>query len=94
LFDISHLKHVFARLYWARNACQKSGCSVLLIRIGHFTLLHRFVLLPCVKGAFQINRLLGALTKTAEPSGPFHGHDVCEGRKALNGSGPPEAKGG
>jgi hypothetical protein len=23
-----------------------------------------------------------------------YGHDVCEGRKALNGSGPPEAKGG
>lgn len=23
-----------------------------------------------------------------------YGHDVCEGRKALNGSGPPKAKGG
>jgi hypothetical protein len=57
-------------------------------------LLRRLNLPPCVKEALQINRLLGALTKTAEPSGPFHGHDVCEGRKALNGSGPPKAKGG
>jgi hypothetical protein len=67
---------------------------VPLVRIRQINLLRRFILPPCVKGAFQIIRLLGALTKTAEPSGPFHGHDVCEGRKALNGSGPSKAKGG
>jgi hypothetical protein len=67
---------------------------VPLVRIRQTNLLRRLNLPPCVKGVFQINRLLGALTKTAEPSGPPMANDVCEGRKALNGSGPPEAKGG
>jgi len=85
-----------ASLKEARTAVSYQAASVPLVPIRQTDLPRRFVLPRWVKGTFQITdqppfRCFDENRRTIRAS---YGHDVCEGRKALNGSGPPEAKGG